>query len=144
MLAIIQGIKNIAHISRGFGLQSPVTINHSKSRLIRKRVSLIWLQPGSKRWSTFLIIFSVEIFYIKGEDNQNADPLSRLCSNVGKLKSDDRYEELMLHISSFVEHITLEKIQRKTLNDHVLSRVIELHKKGWTGLLNRRTYNLFF
>ncbi|KAK9739221.1 hypothetical protein QE152_g9202 [Popillia japonica] len=87
-----------------------------------------------QRWSVFLSNFDFTIEYVKGDQNSNADCLSRLPLPSPE-KSKLEYSYLNFVTENVDIPVSAEHIKREIQDDPVLFKVYEFIRNGWPNYL---------
>ena len=84
------------------------------------------------RWALMLSAYDYKLEYRQGSLNGNADALSRLpLSGEDEEESQEVFGVHMMELTH--SPVTEEEVRKETLNDEVLSKVINCVSEGWTS-----------
>ncbi|KAL7827885.1 hypothetical protein AOLI_G00310370 [Acnodon oligacanthus] len=98
--------------------------------------------PRIQHWAMMLRVYEYSIVYKVGQENNNADALSRLPLADGETKppKEDQERVLMLDDSD-TPLVTAGQVRQWTDRDTVLSRICDYVLRGWPRKVNESAFN---
>ena len=130
-LAIVFGVKK--HHQYLYGRRFELKTNHKPlTHIFSKSKATPTMASGRiQRWALILGAYSYTIQYRKGEENSNADALSRLP--LAGPKKDPPKPTEMIHLMEYLDTspVSSAQIRAWTERDPILSKVKEITLSGW-------------
>ncbi|KAL7837373.1 hypothetical protein SRHO_G00270840 [Serrasalmus rhombeus] len=141
-LAVLFGVKKFHNYL--FGRKFTIVTDHKPfiSLFNEMRAVPQIASPRIQRWAVTLRAYEYSIVYKVGQENSNADAMSRLLlANEETKPSKEDQERVLMLDDSDAPLVTAGQIRKWTDRDTVLSRVHEYVLRGWSRKVNESAFS---